>query len=153
MTMVLFSDGGARGNPGPAATGVMIYQTDKKISEIVADPHYQKYGDSLVELSTYLGETTNNVAEWSAVIEGVEWANTHYPDEEIVGFLDSELIQRQIIGRYKVKDSKMKELKKQFEQAMKGKQFNFVHILRSLNARADALVNETLDSVKEGEEE
>ena len=149
MTIVLFTDGGARGNPGPAATGIIIFETEQPISKIIQKTNSTAWGEPLHELSTHLGQTTNNVAEWSAVVEGVDWITTHYPDQEIVGFLDSELVQRQIIGKYKVKDSKMKEYKKQFDTLVKDKSYQFHHIDRSHNKLADELVNKTLDDFEE----
>jgi ribonuclease HI len=145
MVIVQFSDGGARGNPGPAATGIAIYKTKLSLEQVVLLKNADTLGEPIKTLSTYLGETTNNVAEWSAVVEGVEWITTEYENEEIVGFLDSELVQRQIIGRYKVKDLKMKQFKSKFDVLMKGKKINFVHVLRENNKLADSLVNTTMD--------
>jgi ribonuclease HI len=145
MTIVLFTDGGARGNPGPAATGVVIFSTDLAPAEAAKQLDSTKWGKPLQTLSTHLGETTNNVAEWSAVVEGVDWIVDNHPGQPIVGFLDSELVQRQIIGRYKVKDLKMKEHKQQFDKLIKAMQYDFYHIERAYNKLADALVNKTLD--------
>ena len=145
MIFVQFSDGGARGNPGPAATGVAIYKTELELEKVIVLKNADTLGEPVKTLSTYLGETTNNVAEWSAVVEGVEWIINEYEDAQIVGFLDSELVQRQIIGRYKVKDTKMKEFKSKFDTAMKGKKLNFIHVLRENNKLADSLVNTTMD--------
>lgn len=140
----MFTDGGARGNPGPAATGVVLYTSDRSPLEIQNNPVITESIHH--SLSTHLGDTTNNVAEWEAVVEGITWINENHPDAEIVGFLDSELVQRQIMGIYKVKDLKMKDLKNKFEKLIGNKKKNFFHIERAKNKLADALVNETLDA-------
>ncbi len=128
--LLLHVDGGARGNPGPAAIGV-----------VVSDPD----GTVIDELGEPIGVATNNVAEYRAVIRGVEWARSLGADElEIVG--DSELIARQLSGAYKVKHPSMKPL---YEEAMRAlsaiERWSIRTVPRALNARADALVNEALD--------
>jgi len=131
----LYTDGGARGNPGPAATGVVILDADKK---------------ELKTASSYLGETTNNVAEYAALVQALELVTelTELPLEnvEIQAHLDSELIVKQLQGKYKVKNQGLKPL---FERVNKlslpfGK-ITFVHVPRTENTKADALVNEELD--------
>src|ERR1700743_2315566 len=97
-------DGGARGNPGPAAIGVVVRDEDGEIVEAVGET---------------IGKATNNVAEYRALLRGVELAAAHGATElELVG--DSELVVRQIEGRYKVKNEAMKELHAQAKKALAG---------------------------------
>ncbi|HVV90842.1 MAG TPA: ribonuclease HI family protein [Solirubrobacterales bacterium] len=123
-------DGGARGNPGPAAIGVVLRDADGKIVERVGET---------------IGETTNNVAEYRALLRGVELAVAHgATDLELIG--DSELVVRQIEGRYKVKHPGMKELHAQARAALAGlDNWSIRHVRRDENGDADALVNEALD--------
>lgn len=128
--IILFTDGGARGNPGPAALGVVLLDERGKV---------------IKELAEYLGEATNNQAEYQALVAGLEEAKKLKPDEVTV-FMDSELVVRQLLGKYKVKD---KELGKLFIQAWNllhsFKKFSIKHVPRSRNSRADKLVNQQLD--------
>jgi len=130
MTYRLFTDGGARGNPGPAAIGGILYQDKQEISSF----------------SEYIGETTNNQAEYKALIKGLETALAK-DVFELSCFLDSELVVKQLIKEYKVKD---KELAKIFVQAwnltLKFKKITFSHVRRELNKEADKLVNQALDN-------
>ena len=131
MKLVLHVDGGARGNPGPAAIGVVISEPGGAVIDEVAER---------------IGPTTNNVAESRAVLRALERARQLGADEiEIVG--DSELIARQLNGLYKVKHPAMKPLYEQAMAALTG--FDSWHIRtvpRAQNARADALVNAALDA-------
>ena len=126
----LYTDGGARGNPGPAAIGGVLYEADKKIKTF----------------SALIGKTTNNQAEYQALIKGLELALKHGV-RELDCFLDSELVVKQLNKEYKVKD---KNLAKIFVQAwnlaIKFKKITFSHVRRELNKEADKLVNEALDS-------
>jgi ribonuclease HI len=128
--LVLHVDGGARGNPGPAAIGVVISQPD---------------GGLVDELAERIGTATNNVAEYRAVLRGLERAVALGAREvEIVG--DSELVARQLTGAYKVKHPAMRPL---YEQAIAAlSQFDRWQIRtvpRAQNAHADTLVNAALD--------
>lgn len=130
MSHKLFTDGGARGNPGPAAIGGVLYE-DKQI---------------LDSFSKYIGETTNNQAEYQALIKGLEVALEHNI-KELSCFLDSELVVKQLNKEYKVKD---KELAKVFVRiwnlSLKFKKISFFHVRRELNKEADKLVNQALDN-------
>lgn len=128
-------DGGARGNPGPAAIGVVI-----------RDPE----GTVLEERGEKIGEATNNVAEYRALLKGIELAAAHGVTElELVG--DSELVVRQVEGRYKVKNAGMKELHAEVKKALAGfDSWSIRHVRRAENADADRLVNEALDGVLDG---
>ena len=131
------TDGGSRGNPGPAGIGVVFYDQDEK--EI--DSHCE-----------YIGEGTNNEAEYSAIVSALKillkssWFNKE-EIEEVVCRLDSQLVVEQINGRYKVKQphlqvfvSEIKELIMQLSVKI-----SFVHVRREQNQRADELVNLALD--------
>jgi ribonuclease HI len=123
-------DGGARGNPGPAAIGVVVRNDDGAVVEQVGET---------------IGQATNNVAEYRALLRGIELATAHGADEvELIG--DSELIVRQIEGRYKVKHADMKELHSQAKAMLAGfDRWSIRHVKRAQNADADRLVNEALD--------
>jgi ribonuclease HI len=130
LKLVLHVDGGARGNPGPAAVGV-----------VVSDPN----GEVIDELAEPIGIATNNVAEYHAVLRGIERARALGATEvELIG--DSQLVARQLAGAYKVKHPAMKPL---YEQAMAGLRgfdsWQIRSVPREQNARADALVNAALD--------
>jgi ribonuclease HI len=136
MSIIINTDGGARGNPGPAAAGAVI-RKDGKIVATVAE---------------YLGECTNNWAEYEALILALREAHKVLGTELATGFvevrMDSQLIVRQIEGRYKVKEPSLKEkytivmdlLSKYAPNA------SFVHVPREENKDADKLVNQVLDA-------
>ena len=130
----IYTDGGARGNPGPAGIGAVILDLDQG-----------KEGEVLKTVSKYLGETTNNQAEYQAVIAGLETAkNLDVQEVEIVS--DSELLVKQCNGEYKVKDPDLAKLFMQvwnLQQSFKKVIFN--HTLRTGNKEADRLVNEAID--------
>lgn len=132
---ILYTDGGARGNPGPAAAAAVIMEHGSLNMD-------QK---TIKTVKRYLGETTNNVAEYSAVILGLEEA-LKIGAEEVELRLDSELVGKQLRGEYKVKDLNMQKL---FVQAWnlktKLKKFAVTIIRREQNTEADRLVNEVLD--------
>jgi len=123
-------DGGARGNPGPAAIGAVVRDAAGEIVE---------------ERGERIGRATNNVAEYRALLLGIELAAAHGASElELVG--DSELIVRQVEGRYKVKDKTMKELHREVKAALGPfERWSIRHVRREHNADADRLVNEVLD--------
>jgi ribonuclease HI len=124
-------DGGARGNPGPAAIGVVVRDDD---------------GEVVRERAETIGRATNNVAEYKALLRGIAEAADLGADElELVG--DSELIVRQVEGRYKVKDATMKELHAEAKRALAGfDSWSIRHVKRAQNADADLLVNAALDA-------
>lgn len=131
MKLILHVDGGARGNPGPAAIGVVVSGSD---------------GEPIDEISETIGEATNNVAEYRAVLRGLERARELGATEvEIVG--DSELVARQLSGAYKVKHPAMRPLYEQAAAALLGfDRWSIRTVPRVENARADALVNAALDA-------
>jgi ribonuclease HI len=131
---IIHTDGGARGNPGPAATGVII-KHDKKL---------------LASFGTYLGVTTNNVAEYKALIEAFFYLLTYRKEqrEEVICYLDSELVVKQLTGIYKVKDENLKQLVSTIRDSVNqwGTTVKFHHVTRDKNTQADAMVNNILDS-------
>lgn len=133
MRVVVNVDGGARGNPGPAAAGA-----------VVTDPD----GAVLAERGAYIGEATNNVAEYRAVLLGLELARELGADEvEVVN--DSELVARQIGGQYKVKHAGLKPLFLETMAALRAfDRWSVRNVRREQNERADELVNEALDAAR-----
>lgn len=132
-SVVIYTDGGARGNPGPAGAGVVI----------------QKEGTVIAEIKKYLGDKlTNNWAEYEALILALDKARElNLVHEEIEIRMDSELIVKQMKGEYKVKDPGLKEQNAKVQKVL-DEDFSivrFVHIRRGENSAADALVNEALD--------
>ncbi len=130
-TLVLHVDGGARGNPGPAAIGVVISDPDGGVVEEVAER---------------IGTASNNVAEYKAVIRGLERAAALGAEEiRIIG--DSELIAKQITGVYKVKHVDMKPLHAAVTAGLRAfPKWSIRTVPRAQNAAADALVNRALDA-------
>ncbi len=135
MKIIIHTDGGARGNPGPAGIGAVIEESGKKVAE----------------LSEYIGGATNNFAEYEALIRALHKAKELYGaklrDMHIEVRMDSELVIRQLQGLYKVRDAGMKE---QFGRVEKlrledAPNISFMHVRREKNAHADELVNEAID--------
>jgi ribonuclease HI len=128
--LVVNVDGGARGNPGPAAVGVVVRDGDGVVVE---------------QLGETIGRATNNVAEYRALLRGIDLALEHGATQlELIG--DSELVVRQVEGRYKVKDATMRELHGKVKAALSGLDgWSIRHVRRGENADADRLVNEALD--------
>lgn len=136
----IFSDGGSRGNPGPAAVGFVI-----------------KDGNTnLFEGSNYIGETTNNQAEYMALIGALEWIAANLTDDAInmQFFLDSQLVVEQVKGNYKMKNEGLKPLLAQIRVLIAdlGGQATFTHIPREQNKEADLLVNLALDQFLKGDQ-
>jgi ribonuclease HI len=131
VKVVVHVDGGARGNPGPAAAAAVA--SDES-------------GAPLAERSEYIGEATNNVAEYRAVLLALELARELGADElEVVN--DSELIARQIGGEYRVKQAHLKPLYAEVMEGLRGfRRWSVRNVRRDLNKRADELVNEALDA-------
>ena len=130
MRVVVNVDGGSRGNPGPAA-----------IAAVVQEPG----GGVLEESAERIGRATNNVAEYRALLLGIERAAELGASElELVG--DSELVVKQVKGEYKVKDATMRELHGQVKEALRDfESWSIRHVRREHNAEADRLVNAALD--------
>jgi ribonuclease HI len=130
LKLVVNVDGGARGNPGPAAIGAVVQDAD---------------GEVLEERGERIGKATNNVAEYRALLLGIERATELGANElELVG--DSELIVRQVKGEYKVKDATLRELHAEVKRALRPfEHWSIRHVRREQNTEADHLVNAALD--------
>ena len=129
--LVVNVDGGARGNPGPAA-----------VAAVVSDPD----GEVIAERAETIGVATNNVAEYRALLLGIELARELGAEElELIG--DSQLIVRQVRGEYKVKEPGLKPLHRQATEALdRFARWSIRDVRRAHNERADELLNEALDS-------
>jgi len=129
VKLVVNVDGGARGNPGPAGIGAVVSNAD---------------GDVLQEIAERIGVATNNVAEYRALLRGIEAALALGADElAIIG--DSELVARQLTGAYRVKHAALKPLHAEVLRALNGVRWTIRTVPRAQNSRADALVNAALD--------
>ena len=134
--VIIYTDGGSRGNPGPSALGVYI--TDEN-------------GNELASIGKRIGKATNNVAEYSAVMESFNWLlenRQSFPkDLRVEFYMDSQLAYSQLVGRYKVKNPVLRNIL--FEIRIKEKELGFdtyyMHVPREQNKKADALVNMALD--------
>ncbi|MBX4186651.1 MAG: ribonuclease HI family protein [Candidatus Doudnabacteria bacterium] len=128
--LIIYTDGGARGNPGPAAVGVVIYDAS---------------GKELERFGKHIGVTTNNQAEYRALLVALEMAGKTGANS-LVCHLDSELVVRQLQGKYKVRESTLAEMATEaLRLTSQFKQVEFVHVPREKNKLADQLVNEALD--------
>ena len=131
MKVIIYTDGGARGNPGPAGIGVVIYDEKKVL---------------LATHKRYIGEATNNQAEYQAVIFALEKA-LELGAKRVDFKLDSELVVKQLRGEYKVKNEQLAILVQDVLQlSNKFLQINYSHVPREQNELADQLVNEAIDS-------
>ncbi len=133
----IFTDGGARGNPGPAALGVSISD---------------EMGNTVDEIGKRLGERTNNFAEYSAILEGLNWLSANkdnFPNLlEVNFFMDSNLAVSQLNGLYKIKNAEIRsfafEIRK--KEAELGLKVTYTHVPREQNKKADRMVNMALDN-------
>lgn len=131
----MYTDGGARGNPGPAAIGIVFFElTDEG-----------EQGAKICEFGVYIGETTNNHAEYQAIIHGLKKAK-ELGYNSVDARLDSELAVKQLNGEYRVKNEglarqvlEIHNLKQAFRDV------RFTHVRRALNKDADAMVNKAID--------
>jgi ribonuclease HI len=133
VKVVVHVDGGARGNPGPAAAAAVVSAPD---------------GDVLDEASEFLGIATNNVAEYRGLLLGLARAKALGADEvEVVN--DSELVAKQVNGQYKVKHAAMRPLYSEAMQALREfERWSIRSVPRAQNTDADALVNQALDAAR-----
>ena len=143
MKFKMYTDGGARGNPGPAAVGVLICNEDN---------------EGLHEYAETIGEATNNIAEYRAFLAGLEQAGqlaaklgARASETELECFLDSELVVRQLQGKYKIKNYQLQKL---YDQAKTAERefaaISYTHLRREANGMrlADQLVNHALDTAE-----
>lgn len=135
--LIVYTDGGARGNPGPSAIGVVIKNAK---------------GDTLKEYGEYLGETTNNEAEYRAPIFALKkikslWGKEKAKKSEVQIFADSELLVKQLNGQYKIENSNIQRFFLElWNQKVDFKKVSFTALRREKNKEADRLVNEALDA-------
>ncbi|MDD4901056.1 MAG: ribonuclease HI family protein [Patescibacteria group bacterium] len=128
--LTLYTDGGSRGNPGPAGIGCVILD---------------EQGNAVEKISEYIGEATNNQAEYQALLAGLDKAKS-LGAQEVAVFLDSELVVKQMNRQYRVKDKDLASLfVKAYNLTLGFKKVIFKHIPREKNQLADKLVNLALD--------
>ena len=129
---IVLADGGSRSNPGPAAYGAVVVDTTTR--EVVA------------ERKKYIGKASNNVAEYSGLIAGLEAVFELDPDATVEVRMDSKLVVEQMSGRWKIKHEDMKRLAEQARDVLPSAHVTYTWIPRAENAAADALVNQALDA-------
>ena len=131
LRVVVYVDGGARGNPGPAGAGVVVLDASD--------------GAALYEGGIFLGRATNNVAEYRGLLAGLEVAGQLEADEvEVVS--DSQLLVRQMTGEYRVRNVALKELHARAQKLVGAvRRCTFRHVRREHNTRADALANQAMN--------
>lgn len=130
MNLIVHIDGGSRGNPGPAAAGVVIHDAD---------------GVPLLEAGYFLGRLTNNQAEYRALLRALDSLQQLEVDDVTI-FSDSELMVRQITGVYRVKSADLKPLHAQAQRSLLGlSSWQIRHVMREENKRADQLANRAMD--------
>ena len=133
-TYFLYTDGAARGNPGPAAVGGVLYRGRPRPQNVAA------------ELSRAIGHTTSNVAEYQAVVDGLKMASDHRP-AKLTLRSDSQLLVRQLLGQYRVRSPLLKPLHRQVVELLEGfREVEIQHVRREENRYADSLANLALDS-------
>jgi ribonuclease HI len=132
MHLKVFSDGGARGNPGPSAIAFLVISDDDKV---------------LCTSTLFLGDHTNNQAEYWAIITALQYVASHRP-EEVTCYLDSELVVKQLAGQYAVRNPELRRLWEKIRE-LRGlfKKVNFTSVSRTnvYIQKADTLLNQTLD--------
>ena len=127
--LIIHTDGGSRGNPGPSAIGVVITTPD---------------GSHLESFGKYLGVATNNQAEYSAVVAAIKAAEKYHP-QKLQLILDSELIVKQLNGQYRVKNADLQSYYHEIQKLTSGLEVSYSHVLRHENQLADIEVNKALD--------
>jgi probable phosphoglycerate mutase len=127
---VVSADGGSRGNPGKAAYGAVVYENDKLVKEI----------------GQFIGQASNNVAEYQGLIAGLKAVTEIDPTATILVKMDSKLVVEQMSGRWKVKHPNMQKLAKQAVAAHDPKLVSYQWIPREENSHADSILNDVLDS-------
>jgi len=133
--LTLYCDGGSRGNPGPAAIGAVVYDTTTDPPQLVAT------------VSECIGVTTNNVAEYRALIAGLEKA-VELDASEVIVVSDSELLVKQMRGEYRVKNEALRALSAEAGRlARRLGCVEYTHVRRHHNEVADRLVNDALDAL------
>ena len=128
---IVEADGGSRGNPGIAAGGAVVIDADS--------------GAVLAEVGVFVGVATNNVAEYSGLVEGLRRARALDPSASIHVRMDSKLVVEQMSGRWKIKHPDMRELARHAHEIIAGATVTFEWVPRDLNGRADAAANRAMD--------
>ena len=131
MALFIYTDGASLNNPGPMGIGVVVFRN----------------GDMLKEISEYIGEGTNNVAEYTAVLRALEYAKKS-GERDVHLRSDSQLIVRQLTGDYKTRDPKLKVLKRKIDLLLKELNVVFEHIPREQNKEADRLSKKAAEKGK-----
>lgn len=131
---VIEADGGSRGNPGPASYGTVVREGERVIAEAAG----------------YLGVATNNVAEYTGLLRGLEIIAELDASATVEARLDSKLVVEQMSGRWKIKHPDMRDLAIRARNTFSPTQVEYTWVPREQNKLADALVNESLDAVQSG---
>lgn len=129
--LIIEADGGSRGNPGIAGSGACVIDADT--------------GEVILEISKFIGVATNNVAEYQALVAGLEGAYSLNADARILVRMDSKLVIEQMAGRWKIKHPDMQQLGARVQKIVAGKHVRWQWIPREENSRADALANKAMD--------
>ena len=129
QSLVVYTDGGSRGNPGPSASGVVIMTTNRQVLE---------------QFGVYLGVTTNNQAEYQAIELALKAASKFNPSQ-IDFYMDSELAARQLNGIYRVKNPDIKPVFERIKKLAQPYKTTFNHVMRESNRLADEQVNLAID--------
>jgi ribonuclease H / adenosylcobalamin/alpha-ribazole phosphatase len=137
--LIVEADGGARGNPGPAAFGAVVRDGVT--------------GQVLAEVAETLGVTTNNVAEYRGLIAGLEAARAIDPEASVEARLDSKLVVEQMSGRWKIKNAALRPLALQANRILPAGRVTYSWVPRAQNAHADRLLNAALDSLEAGDDQ
>lgn len=133
--MRMYADGGSRGNPGPAASGFVLFEFDESGEQ----------GEKIFEHGEYLGVATNNQAEYTAIVLGLKKAR-ELGAESLDVRLDSELAVKQLNGEYRVKNPDLAKIFLQvYNLRPHFREIRFTHVRREFNKEADAMVNKALD--------
>ncbi len=141
MELLIFTDGGSRGNPGPAGIGGVVYRNTKG-------------GEVVYEFSEYLGTGTNNEAEYTALLHSIKWLSEYdklAEIEHVTWHLDSKLVVEQVSKNWKIKEPRMRVFAQQCWALLNTFTFptKLMYVPRAQNAAADALVNQALDAQAE----
>ena len=135
MKLIIEADGGSRGNPGPSGSGAVVFNAET--------------GETLAEISKFIGVATNNVAEYRALIAGLEECYRIDPAAEVIVRMDSKLVIEQMAGGWKIKHPDMRDLAIEAHRVVAGRNVEWTWIPREHNSHADALANKAMDNVSD----
>jgi ribonuclease HI len=147
LNLAIFTDGGSRGNPGKSASGVLIY----KVKDSFGSWESLENLELIYSESKYLGQNTNNVAEWTGLLMALEYLSKNHSEDNCHIFMDSQLVMFQMLNKWKVKQDHLKPLKSQADKFAKNiKILNYTHVYGhgtcEPNNQVDKLVNQCLDN-------